>query len=135
MHLLFQTFFLFSVTEKKFTYRVGKETFKTTFSDRKVRFGTTVSISKNGRLASCSNLEWTSEMFDYNQKIPKAKNTTLWTIPRYQLGKCYTKDISKNSKFSFLLENGGVMKIFNPQFQNKTGKNTLKIYCIFSNKR
>ena len=86
MHLLFQTFFLFSVTEKKFTYRVGKETFKTTFSDRKVRFGTTVSISKNGRLASCSNLEWTSQMFDYNKKIPNAKNTTLWTIPRYQLG-------------------------------------------------
>ena len=106
-------FFLFSVTETE-TFDVATDS----VIHKKVLFGTTVSISKNGTLASCSNLEWTST----------TSNVVLayGQIQIYDFGKCYTKDISKNSKFSFLLENGGVMKIFNPQFPVKNGKKYFK---------
>ena len=70
-------------------------------------FGTTVSINKKGRLASCSNLELTSRMFDQrSNKIGKFKaiDTSDFTVSRFQLGKCYKKDKNETT-FSFLLEN------------------------------
>ena len=98
-----------------------------------VHFGTTVSINKKGRLASCSNLEWTKGRF----QIKFDRNTGEWVllegkdgnlkpieihkVYEQQFGKCYKKD-KNDDKFSFLLEN------FFKNIYNPDGKYTLKIY-------
>ena len=92
----------------------------------KVLFGTTVSINKNGRLASCSNLEWTKGKFQIKFNISgneewatiQGKNGKPKPIKRdlgaheLQLGKCYKKDDDEDT-FSFLLENF-FKNIYNP---------------------
>ena len=102
---------------KQFTLKDGTKT----FSDQKVLFGTTVSISKSGRLASCSHLEWTSGLFFNNNRGKITKyDTSNYAVFNYPLGKCYKKDISEHT-FSFLLEN-----IFKSPTHpsNSKGKNT-----------
>ena len=86
-----------------------------------VLFGTTVSVSKTGRLASCSHLEKTREMFEQKwdpidkQKVfRKDKNGELIlkdtsSILLLSLGKCYTVENGTNT-FSELLEN-----VFRPE--------------------
>ena len=105
-----------------------------------------MSINKEGRLASCSNLEWTEGMFkevwtkdgktrvfakdEEGNLIPKNQKARKdFTAVHLELGKCYKKDSDKNT-FSFLLENNA-KKIFNPEFPNKKGKNALKIYLMY----
>ena len=43
-------------------------------------------------------------------------------LQNYDFGKCYYKNESDSTPFSFLLENGGVVNIFNRQFATKEGK-------------
>ena len=90
-----------------------------TFKDKKVRFGTTVSISKTGQLASCANLEWTSRT---KKVLTDIKTLKMPGLQNYDFGKCYYKNESDSTPFSFLLENGGVVNIFNRQFATKEGK-------------
>ena len=89
------------MTETGPTFNDGNKT----FSDRKVLFGTTVSITKKGRLASCSHLEWTTQMFTRTNrgKLVEKFNKDE-SVVQLQLGKCYKKGINETT-FSFLLEN------------------------------
>ena len=85
--------FLFSVTKSE-TFKVATDS----VIHKKVLFGTSVSISKNGRLASCSHLEWTTQMWALRSSIE------AMSLSNFQLGKCYTVENGTNT-FSELLEN------------------------------